>query len=383
LLRIAARNLWRRKSRSLLAILALVIGVLAIVLLISLTSGLKASYNDLLSGIGGIYVMEKGAADNTLSKLDASYGEELEQIPGVKAVLPEVIALNLEIDGQKPKGGSSLMMGIVAAIGLDPAKEQQRVGNPYGVDLVRGRKMGASDRDFAILGNKLADTYKKVVGSTIEVNGKKLKVIGIFGKSDIMDSYMAIHIDDAREFAGYDKETVQDFIVQLTDPQKEEQIATTIKFKWPDKLEVWTTSEMSNILDDMMGIIDQFFWIIALIALAIAGVGIVNTMLIAVKERIVEFGVLRSMGWTQDDVLSLVVTESVLLGLTGGLIGVGLGYAVTAALSIVLPFAPLVTLELSASAFLFSAAAGLVGGVYPAWRASKMDPIRALRGEML
>jgi len=380
LLQIAARNLWRRKSRSLLAILALVIGVLAIVLLISLTGGLRESYTELISGVNGIWVMEKGAQDQTLSSVDRSYEDKIEQIPGVRVVLPEVWSLVSEIDGKRAQG-SSLTLGFVTALGLDPVKEKQRVGLPYGVDMKRGRMMQPGDTEVAVVGEAIADNYNKAVGSKIDLDGNKYKVIGIFSKGEITDSVVAIPIEDAQELAGIDEDTIQDFVVQLTDPEKEEQIGQIINFKWPDEFDVWTTAETSEMLDDILGIIDQLLWIISGIALAIAGVGIVNTMLIAVNERMKEFGVLRSMGWTQDDVLRLVVTESVMLGLTGGSIGVVLGYILTNTLSGFLPFGLYMSPELAISAFLFSAIAGLVGGVYPAWKASRMDPIKAIRGD--
>ncbi len=380
MLQIAARNLWRRKSRSLLAILALVIGVLAIVLLISLTGGLKASYNDLLSGVNGLWVMQKGVQDQTLSKIDASYGDKIDKLPGVRVAIPEVWAIITNIDGERARG-SGLTFGMVTGLGLDPDKERMRIGNPYGVDLLRGRMIQPGDSEIAIIGEGISDEYNKPVGSKIDVDGKKLKVIGIFAKDDLTDSVIAMHIDDARDLADIDKDTVQDFIVQLTDPEKEDQVAQTIRFKWPDEFDVWTTAETSEMLDEILGTIDQFLWIISFIALAIAGVGIVNTMLIAVKERMKEFGVLRAMGWTQDDVLQLVVMESIMLGLAGGIIGVALGYALTAVISTALPFQLVVSPELALSAFLFSGTAGLVGGVYPAWKASKMDPIKAIRGE--
>jgi putative ABC transport system permease protein len=380
LLKIAARNLWRRKSRSLLAVLALVIGVLAIVLLVSLTGGLRASFTDLIGSVNGIWVMQKGVADQTLSKIDLEYAEKIEEIPGVQVVLPEVWVIVSQIDGERAVG-SVMMGGSVAALGLDPVKEQLRKGMPYGVSILRGRMFKPGDSDVAIVGKQISDDYRKTVGSTIKINDEKFKVIGVFAKSDFTDSVIAVTLKDAQGLAGLDSNTVQDFVVQLTHPENEDRVARNIEFKWPDDLEAWTMSETSDMLGEMLGVIDQFFWIIAAIGLLIAAVGIINTMLISIKERMKEFGVLRSMGWTQEDVLKLIVIESVLLGLGGGLIGVALGYLITGALSGYLPFPLVVAPELSATAFVFSALSGLVGGVYPAWKASKMDPIKAIRGE--
>ncbi|MFC2174472.1 ABC transporter permease [archaeon] len=380
MLKIAARNLWRRKSRSLLAVLALVIGVLAIVLLVSLTGGLRASFTELISGVNGIWVMQRGVADQTLSKIDLDYGEKIEQIPGVRGAFPEVWAIVSRIDGERARGGT-LTGGVVTALGLDPVKEQKRLGMPYGVELLRGRMFKPGDSGVAVIGQQISDDYKKTVGSTIKVNDEKFKIIGVFGKSQLTDSVVAVPLKDAQSLAGLDSNTVQDFVVQLTHPENEERVARNIEFKWPDDLEAWTMSETNDMLGEVLGVIDQFFWIISAIGLLIAAVGIINTMLISIKERMKEFGVLRSMGWTQEDVLKLIVIESVLLGLGGGLIGVVLGYTITGVLSGYLPFPLVVMPELAATAFIFSGLSGLVGGVYPAWKASKMDPILAIRGE--
>ena len=380
MLKIAARNLWRRKSRSLLAVLALVIGVLAIILLVSLTGGLRSSFTEIISSVNGVWVMQKGVADQTLSKIDLDYADRIEEIPGVYTVLPEVWAIVSQIDGERAVGSVS-MGGSVTALGLDPVKEQKRNGMPYGVSLLRGRMFKPGDQGVAIVGNQIAEDYRKTVGSSIKIDDEKFKVIGVFSKGSFTDSVIAVPLKDAQALAGLDSDTVQDFVVQMTHPENEDRVARNIEFKWPDDLEAWTMSETTEMLGDILGIIDQFFWIIAAIGLVIAAVGIINTMLISIKERMKEFGVLRSMGWTQEDVLQLIVIESVLLGLSGGAIGVALGYTLTGILSGYLPFPLVVAPELAATAFVFSALSGLVGGVYPAWKASKMDPIKAIRGE--
>lgn len=363
-----------------LAVLALVIGVLAIVLLVSLTGGLRASFTDIISSVNGIWVMQKGVADQTLSKIDLEYAARIEEIPGVYAVLPEVWAIVSYIDCERVKEIISLS-GPVSVLGLDPTKEQKRKGMPYGVTLLRGRMLKPGDEGVAILGNQIAEDYKKTVGSMIEINNKKFKVIGIFNKASFTDSIIVVPLKDAQKLAGLDAQIVQDFVVQMTNPKNEEKVAATIEFKWPKKLEAWTISETNHMLGEILGTINEFFWIISAIGFLIAAIGIINTMLISIKERMKEFGVLRSMGWTQEDVLKLIVTESILLGLSGGIIGISLSYVLTAILSNYLPFPIVVEPTLSATAFVFSAFSGLVGGIYPAWKASKMDPILAIRGE--
>ena len=108
---------------------------------------------------------------------------------------------------------------------------------------------------------------------------------------------------------------------------------------------------------------------------------IVNTMLMSVMERQKEIGVLKAVGWTSDDVLKLVLTESLLLGVIGGIIGCVIGSLVVIAINDAVDF----TLSLTASnivgAFAFAVFAGVAGGMYPAWRISQVDPIEAIRME--
>ncbi|MBN3036994.1 MAG: FtsX-like permease family protein, partial [Candidatus Diapherotrites archaeon] len=107
----------------------------------------------------------------------------------------------------------------------------------------------------------------------------------------------------------------------------------------------------------------------------------INTMLMSVMERMKEFGVLRSMGWTSDDVMKLIVAESALIGLGGGVIGSVLGLTVVEIAKSVIDIPMRVTPELWAAAMAFSLVSGLLGGIYPAWKAGKIDPLEAIRTE--
>ena len=130
-----------------------------------------------------------------------------------------------------------------------------------------------------------------------------------------------------------------------------------------------------------MGIMDLFFYVMASISLIIAGIGIVNAMLMSVLERTKEFGVLKAVGWENDDLLKLIIEESILIGVVGGIIGIIISVAIVEILNNYMPFSLLITKELIGEAFLFSVIAGIVGGIYPAWRVTKIDPIQAIRGE--
>jgi putative ABC transport system permease protein len=379
LLGIAYKNLVKNKARTGLSVMALVIGVVTIISMVSVTAGIRSMVTDALSSMNGIMVWEKDALDQPWSHIPADYEQKIEAISGVRAAFPEVYAFVNEIDGEKAQG-SSLMMGITAVVGLDPVKEQEREGNYYGLEIDKGRWLKPGDKNVIILGDQLAENYDKSVGSTIELDGKRLRVVGILKESQLFGGYMVAPIDVARELADLDSDTVNDFTVQTYTLQDQDRVAKIIEFKY-DELQAMSAQSANDEVSGLMNTFDLVFLVISLIALLTAGVVIVNTMLMSIMDRQKEIGVLKAVGWTSEDVLRLVLTESLLLGIFGGIIGCIIGSLVVIAINDAVDF----TLSLTASnivgAFAFAVFAGVAGGMYPAWRISQVDPIEAIRME--
>ena len=114
------------------------------------------------------------------------------------------------------------------------------------------------------------------------------------------------------------------------------------------------------------------------IAVFVAGIGILNTMLMSVLERTKEFGVLKAVGWTEEDIIVLVLSESFLLGVIGAIIGTLSGAIVVEIAKHYLGIPMAISTNLVIYAWCFSIIVGVLGGIYPAWRASKLDPIEAI-----
>jgi len=378
---IAFRNIWRNKSRTILAMLALIVGIITIIVLVSATLGVKSSVSNVMGQMKGIIVYEHDAADVPYSHLSSDYEEKLEDIRGVRVALPEIYGMVRTIDGKKAEGTGSFTAGMVMLVGLDPKKERMRQGDMYGIGVEEGRKFISSDKYAAIISKDIADNYKKNIGSKIELDdGKKYTVIGILEESSVLGSIIVVPLDRARELAHLKEDEVNSFTVQTKNPEDEKRIATLIKMKYPE-LEAITASQAVEETEDIMGIMDLFFYVMASISLIIAGIGIVNAMLMSVLERTKEFGVLKAVGWENDDLLKLIIEESILIGVVGGIIGIIISVAIVEILNNYMPFSLLITKELIGEAFLFSVIAGIVGGIYPAWRVTKIDPIQAIRGE--
>ena len=229
----------------------------------------------------------------------------------------------------------------------------------------------------------MADDYNKVVGSNIRIGSHRFKVIGIYKSSVNVGgvSRVVTTIDAARELAkDLPSDMVNDIYVEPEDPRGAKRLATMIEFKYDD-VDARTGEEMGAEISTLLGSVDAFLWLISAIATAVAGLGIINTMLMSIRERYREFGVMRAVGWTGDDVLRLVMYESVMLGIGGGIVGMVAGYLIVQLAKGYIGIPMVVTVQTAALAFLFAVAVGLIGGIYPAWKVSKLDPLEAIRSE--
>jgi putative ABC transport system permease protein len=171
--------------------------------------------------------------------------------------------------------------------------------------------------------------------------------------------------------------------VKVVDPRSADEVVDTINTRFDD-VHASLSGDFADQMPDME-VANQMLVTISLMALLIGGFGIMNTMLMAVHERTKEIGALRALGWRQRDVLQLIMKEAFILGIFGGLIGIPLAVLfmlVVNNLPIMEDFG-LLTLSFSTyvRAIIVALSLGAIGGIYPAWRATKMLPVEALRYE--
>lgn len=380
--RFAFKNLWKKKSRSLLALIGLSIAITGVIGLISISGGIRASVTDVLSKIEGVVVLEDGAIDDVFSTIDLERADDIRKMSGVKAVAPIITGTAKNVEGGDKGLEFNIMAGMVAYMGFDPAENLKvKKGSIYNPLPIKGRSLQPGDRHVALIGKTIADQYKKSVGSTIEFNDIKFRVIGIFSMdSMLMDSIIAIPLEVAQEISGKEAGTVSTLYVELRNPKDAEKVATKINFRFDD-LDAKSGSGYGEDIGGIIASLDIFFLVISSVAVIVGAIGILNTMLMSVLERTQEFGILKAVGWTSDDVMKLVVFESFFLGIIGGAIGCLLGYVAAQGLASFIPFKPYASPELLFSSFMLAIVLGVAGGIYPAWRASKLDPIEAIRFE--
>jgi putative ABC transport system permease protein len=364
------KNLLRRKGRTLLTILGVAVGVAAIVGLGAMADGVSAGYQSMLGGSKADLVLSQpNTMDISLSTVDEDIGDELLAMPEVEDVSPMLMG-NVTTDGAP----------YFFVFGYDPDSfsiQRFQIKQGEGLDApdVHGKPL--------LLGSAAAESLKKKVGDTIRLTGSIYRVVGIYETGDGFEEGGAvIRLSDAQELLGKQRQ-VGLFYVKLKDPSLRERLTERVERRWPD-LSLSGTSEFAN-KQQMVDMLNGFMWGIAALAILIGGVGMMNAQLMSVFERTREIGVLRAAGWRPPRVLKMILGETLVVCLLGGVAGLVLGWLALVAFSDAMALwgASVASIRpaLVLRALSVVLTLGLVGGLYPAWRASRLRPVEALRYE--
>ena len=360
------RNLLRRKTRTLLTVVGIAIGVAAIVALVAIADGFASGYYGLLSDSeADLVITQAESFDMSISVIDEAVGPQLAALPGVKEVEGVII-------GEATTEGLPYFM----VFGYDP--------NGISIQhfrVVEGK--GLTAKREIIIGRLAAENLKKGVGDTIRLYDSAYRIVGIYETGAFFEEGGGvISLADAQTMLKRPRQ-VNTYAIKLDDVDQAEAVRQRIERRFPDLLVV----ESANFADQQLGLqfVRAFAWALSFLAVIIGGVGMMNTTLMSVFERTREIGVLRALGWRKGRVLAMILGESLLLSLLGGLAGVLLGVGAVKALGRLPAVSGWLQGRFSLGLFIQAAvvtlALGAIAGLYPAWWASRLHPVEALRYE--
>jgi ABC-type antimicrobial peptide transport system permease subunit len=359
------RNLWRRKTRTFLTLLGIAIGVAAVVSLSAFGEGLASGMAFTAGSSADLTVGQKSAVMLFLSAVDESVGDEIRQMPGVDQVTGTVVGVM-----QVPDAPYFIVMG-----------EDMRGFNISHYRLIAGTL--PTERNQLLIGKTTSENFHKKPGDALILNEMPYRVSGIYETGvGLEDGGAVMRLEDAQR-AFNKRRQVSYYSVQVRDARRINDIKQAIETRWKDL--VATRSGEATQQEDMLGMFRSFGWFVGIFAVLVGGLGMMNTTLMSVFERTREIGVLRAVGWSRGRVMRMIMGESLLLAVLGGLIGIALGIGLTslAELSPAVKsmLSGVYSPELILQAMVIALLLGTIGGFYPAWRASQLEPVEAMRYE--
>ncbi len=361
------RNLWRRRTRTLISAAGIGVGVATLVMMGGLVDGVMGQMGSLAGsgGTGSLTVMQREAADMSLSTLDERVVSAIQSMPQVKSVSPIIMGFIMSEE-----------LPLFIFFGLDP--------NNAAIDhftLVEGRHVQRPNE--IVLGKKAAETYKLGVGDTMVVNESRYKVVGIMETGIAWeDGAGMVALRESQRMLGRQR-TVSFIFLDVHEPSQAEAVAAAINRRFPEA-RASMSSEWAADTNDMQQTAAMMSAIQGLV-LIIGGIVVANTMIMSIYERTREIGTLRALGWSQSRIISQIVQESLYLCLLAAILGCILGVIFLDLLTL-LPFigaviSPAWSLSTFTTAIITALSLGLIGGLYPAWRASRLQPVEALHYE--
>ena len=394
LTRFTLNSLLAERQRSALTMLAIAIGIAAVVLLTGLGSGLQRYLVGQFTQFGTHLIAITPGKENTtgfsISAIDTQRpltlrdAQSLLDIPGVEAMTPVVSGqLSAEFAGKSRR---------TLAFGIGP-----QAPTVWGMSLARGQFLPEDDliapRPVVLLGNTLANSLfgnVNPLGEKMRIGGMSFRVIGVLAPKGQMlgfDIDDAAYIPAALSLQLFNREGLMEIDVLYNEQEASSSVVKRISRRMIERhgAEDFTVQSQDQMLASLGKILDVLTFAVGAlggIALLTGGVGILTLMSIAVSERRGEIGLLTALGAPSNLVLQLFLGEAVILGALGGLLGVVIGLAGLGLLHLAipaLPFAPRMDYLLIAEAL--ALLIGLVAGVWPAMNAARLDPIEALREE--
>ncbi len=368
---LALRALARRPVRSGLTALGIGLAVASFIALVGLARGLEQAWARSLAERGThVMAVRKGAVEILTTSVDEAVADGLRQLDGVRDAAGELIDLGALDSGQAV---------LVTGWPLD-SYLWQTLSLPRGVRPARGDPPGA------VVGEAGAEALGLRIGGTVRLHGREVTVTGIARPSGVMSSNMVfVPLDFLQARLGKPGQVtiVNLRLARPDDPVAVARVLASARAAFPEL----TFTEVRHLGDqnDILRLLRASAWATSTVALVMGLVLVVNTLLMSVTERTREIGILSAVGWSAGRIVALVTLEGLVLAAAGAVIGIAVGWGGlrwVAAMPQMRGFLqPEVTGRLVAEVAGAAVLLGVLGGLYPAWRAARLSPVHALRHE--
>lgn len=392
------------KLRSWLTIIGIVIGVAAVIAIVSIGEGMQQSLNAQMSGLGGDILtlsagFSRGGSMHWRGGGGGGSGQATEEeivvdrtdLQALKGI-PDISMIDTNIRGTVDVSylGKS---GSISLTGVD-----QKVWSDITTGEIRdGRMLDSADQNVVVIGGRLADSYfEQPVGinKMLTIEESAFRVVGILddtSNSIYMPIQMAYQMLDDKENGVYDSIVIKIKNEELLDQtiekiEKRLMVVRHVTLKDKD-FTISSSKQLMETRADMMNSMSAFLVAIAAVSLIVGSVGIANTMFTSVLEKTKEIGIMKSIGARNKDILMIFLMNAALIGLVGGLIGIIFGIILSSSMGMILGDirflrgGGIVSLNSIIMALSVSVVVGIVAGSVPAYQASKLKPVDALRYE--
>lgn len=397
-IKIALMNIKSNKGRSFLTMLGIIIGISSVIMIISIGNGVKGGINSELNSMAGgqLYIYSYGDNDEGISVefTDEDVEAILEKVPHVKAVTPKW-GFNGTAAGRKGIFSATASFGMP---GLEYSSNDPVIKGRYFTenDYYSGNSVCVITENSA----KILFGTTNVIGMTFDYTmygvTQEFTIVGIrqdnasmlsgLMMSDIINMEVPLSVISS-DYGFYVSNN--DLLIISDSAENSTQVAKDVvrlmenrhNVRGKNAISVDNFNDYMSQMDQILSYITVFVVFVAAISLLVGGIGVMNIMLVSVTERTREIGIRKSLGARTGSILLQFLSESAIITLLGGLIGIAIGVAGAYGICSLIGFTARVELGTVLGASLFSSAVGLFFGIYPARKAARLSPIEALRHE--
>jgi len=363
---VVTRSLKRRPVRTGLTLLGISIGIAAVVALIGLSRGLVTSWSSGMKSRGTDIVVSNMRGSLTPKPFPASTRDRISHVSGVSGTCTILVEFT-SIENAELMIVSGREWGCFAWENLK---------------IVSGRLPKDQNEHVAVLGTSAADILKKKVGDTVQLETEELPVVGIVnGGAFVENGSLILSLPLLQQITG-NQNQISAIDVRVTPGSDIQRLCTEINRLLPEGRADTAGEHVAT--GEGYRVINAMSWGTSMLAVLVGVLGVTNTMLMSVFERNQEIAVLLALGWRRGRIVRMILLESALLGFLGGIVGVLLGVAGVQLLKMAPAvrgmLEPYLGINLMIEAVIIAMCVGVLSGLYPAWRSSRVAPSVALHG---